>query len=627
MWRSPGLAFVAAWMSLALALVVPAAQRPETPQFRAGVEVVAVDVSVVDRDGRPVPDLKPADFTLTVDGKPRRLASAEFVSLATRGSAGRAAPASRPGVGEASDGFSTNERVQPGRLIVLAIDQGHLQPTSVPGAVAAATRFLAGLGPADQVALVAFPQGGPSVPFTTRHDRIQEALKRVAGKAVSARSTSRLSISEALSYSRSGESPMPGDPWAAVLQRECAGTTRTGATALDKACVEALQGEALSVAAFEQQVTANTLGVLTDIVERLGDIEGPKTLVLLSEGLVVGGERVGQDSQVGTASQVGQAAYKARVNIYVLQLDRAFLDSFSVEYRTPPLSAGAEGQVMAAGLETLAGAARGAMFKITASADRAFNRVTLETSAFYLLAFEPEPADRDGKPHNIRVRVQRPNVSVRSRAEFVVGGAPRSVRSAEEEVTSLLQSPVLASGLPLRVGTFTLRDAATLKPRVLVAVDIARGVTAPAAVAVGYAVVDGTGAPVGSYVKTESLKPFGIGDEACWKHAQAMLLNPGDYTLKFAAVDPQGRRGSVEHRMTVGIQRAGSAQVSDLLLLDPSGEGPGGSNPAISGTITTDAVTMYLEVYSAQAGRPGKATATFEVAGTAAGAAMFTRQS
>ncbi|MBE3135127.1 MAG: hypothetical protein IMZ55_16800, partial [Acidobacteria bacterium] len=416
-------------------------------------------------------------------------------------------------------------------------------------------------------------------------------------------------------------------PWAAVLQRECAGTTRTGATALDKACVEALQGEALSVAAFEQQVTANTLGVLTDIVERLGEIEGPKTLVLLSEGLVVGGERVGQDSQVGTASQVGQAAYKARVNIYVLQLDRAFLDSFSVEYRTPPLSAGAEGQVMAAGLETLAGAARGAMFKITASADRAFNRVTLETSAFYLLAFEPEPADRDGKPHNIRVRVQRPNVSVRSRAEFVVGGAPRSVRSAEEEVTSLLQSPVLASGLPLRVGTFTLRDAATLKPRVLVAVDIARGVTAPAAVAVGYAVVDGTGAPVGSYVKTESLKPFGIGDEACWKHAQAMLLNPGDYTLKFAAVDPQRRRGSVENRMTVGIQRAGSAQVSDLLLLDPSGEGPGGSNPAISGTITTDAVTMYLEVYSAQAGRPGKATATFEVAGTAAGAAMFTRQS
>ncbi|MBE3073142.1 MAG: VWA domain-containing protein, partial [Acidobacteria bacterium] len=313
MWRSLGLAFVAAWMSPAVALVVPAAQRPETPQFRVGVEVVAVDVSVVDRDGRPVPDLKPADFTLTVDGKPRRLASAEFVSLATRGSA-RAAPASRPGAGEASDGFSTNERVQPGRLIVLAIDQGHLQPTSVPGAVAAATRFLAGLGPADQVALVAFPQGGPSVPFTTRHDRIQEALKRVAGKAVSARSTSRLSISEALSYSRSGESPMPGDPWAAVLQRECAGTTRTGATALDKACVEALQGEALSVAAFEQQVTANTLGVLTDIVERLGEIEGPKTLVLLSEGLVVGGERIGQESQVGTASQVGQAAYKARVN-------------------------------------------------------------------------------------------------------------------------------------------------------------------------------------------------------------------------------------------------------------------------------------------------------------------------
>ena len=40
-----------------------------------------VDVSVIDRNGKPVPDLASGDFTLTVDGKPRRIASAQFISV------------------------------------------------------------------------------------------------------------------------------------------------------------------------------------------------------------------------------------------------------------------------------------------------------------------------------------------------------------------------------------------------------------------------------------------------------------------------------------------------------------------------------------------------------------------
>ena len=42
----------------------------QQPVFRAGVEAVAVDVVVVDRDGNPVTDLTVEDFTLQVDGKP-----------------------------------------------------------------------------------------------------------------------------------------------------------------------------------------------------------------------------------------------------------------------------------------------------------------------------------------------------------------------------------------------------------------------------------------------------------------------------------------------------------------------------------------------------------------------------
>ena len=50
------------------------AQTPATPQapaqtppvFRGGIDLVQVDVSVLDRDHRPVRDLTAADFTLRV---------------------------------------------------------------------------------------------------------------------------------------------------------------------------------------------------------------------------------------------------------------------------------------------------------------------------------------------------------------------------------------------------------------------------------------------------------------------------------------------------------------------------------------------------------------------------------
>ena len=42
------------------------------------------------------------------------------------------------------------------------------------------------------------------------------------------------------------------------------------------------------------------------------------------------------------------------------------------------------------------------------NADNAFARLALELSGYYLLGFEPESVDRDGKPHRIKVTVPGP---------------------------------------------------------------------------------------------------------------------------------------------------------------------------------------------------------------------------
>src|SRR5262245_5616834 len=102
--------------------------------FPTGVELIAVDVTGVDRAGSLLSDLAVADFELRVGGKTRRVVSAQLV---------RHAPPTEPGqlgaprvedtrtVGDESRPCSTNREAQVGRLIVLVPDVGSL---SVGGA-------------------------------------------------------------------------------------------------------------------------------------------------------------------------------------------------------------------------------------------------------------------------------------------------------------------------------------------------------------------------------------------------------------------------------------------------------------------------------------------------------------
>src|SRR6185436_18580391 len=141
-------AFAAATVVLSLGLhPVPAGSAQEPPVFGAGVEVVAVDVSVVDKDGRPVPDLAAGDFTLTVSGRPRRVVSAEFISEA--GAPPPDAPET-PFEPPTAD-YSTNEHAHRGRLVLLAVDQGNIPAGGGRATIAAAEKLLDRLGPFDQV--------------------------------------------------------------------------------------------------------------------------------------------------------------------------------------------------------------------------------------------------------------------------------------------------------------------------------------------------------------------------------------------------------------------------------------------------------------------------------------------
>ena len=55
--------------------------QPQAPVFRAGVELVALDVTVVDRDGKPVTGLKPEDFVVTLSGQVRPVRTFDYATF------------------------------------------------------------------------------------------------------------------------------------------------------------------------------------------------------------------------------------------------------------------------------------------------------------------------------------------------------------------------------------------------------------------------------------------------------------------------------------------------------------------------------------------------------------------
>ena len=67
-------------MAAAIALSTQLA-APDQTAFRAGVDVVRVDVSVLDRDRRPVRGLAAGDFEIFENGKPRPILALASVDV------------------------------------------------------------------------------------------------------------------------------------------------------------------------------------------------------------------------------------------------------------------------------------------------------------------------------------------------------------------------------------------------------------------------------------------------------------------------------------------------------------------------------------------------------------------
>ena len=546
------------WMTLGIGVTAHTAasppsqnQTPPQPQtkqpvFRAGVELLTVDATIVDRDGRQITDLAVTEFVVEVDGKPRPVVSAEYVKLvdppAPVGTTRKAPPPPE------NPFFSTNTRaVEKGRLIVLIVDEGNIRIGQGRDVMRSAAKFIDGLSPNDKVALAAIPRGA-LVDFTDNHERVREGLLATVGRATRFKGRFFMSLSEAIAAYEHSDSMLR----AQLILRECAAVLNNPVEATR--CEIEVEQEAGEYVNHMRRQTQDSLYGMREVLRSLAALEGPKAVILISEGLVLDG--LGSDVE-----EIAAVAADVRASLDVMLLDVPAVDVSESQRPTTPRE---DRERETTGLEMLAGTSRGAIHRVVASSDNAFGRIMRSLSGYYLIGVEATPADRDGRRHRISVKSNRRGTTVYSRRGFL---APMSAAASSpvEAVTRALRAPLTNNDVSMRLATWTYKEPGGAKVRLLVTAEIERAADQPLDYTAGFIVVDHNNRAISSTVEPRTLRESS-GAPGVAVFAGSILLDPGSYLLRFSAVDSEGRVGSVERRFDAWQMNATGMTVGDLLI-------------------------------------------------------------
>jgi VWFA-related protein len=301
---------ICAALICAVAIMPSRAAQETQPRFRARVDLLIVDVAAVDSRGRPVEDLRAGDFTVKVDGKVRPIVSAELVKV-ERGTT--------PAPVRPLDALiSTNQSPQNARRIVVAVDQTLITPGSLTPLLRTASQFVDRLAPSDYAAFIGFPEPGPRVDFTTDKGMVRQAMQSISIGQPAKIEAGLFDISLYEAFTITGEEgpqnssvvpggPPPGPTMMRVIERGCKDVPADQ-------CQRQIYSESLTIVATARQDATISLRALEALLKDLVPLDGPKSMVVFSAGIV------NEDPTV--LDEVAQLAAQARTTINVIAVER-----------------------------------------------------------------------------------------------------------------------------------------------------------------------------------------------------------------------------------------------------------------------------------------------------------------
>lgn len=554
-------------ITIALTITV-SAQQPQTPVFRAGVDVLTIQASVLDRNGKPIIDLTPGDFTVTLDGKPRHVRDARFY-----GDGGTEVVA---GAESIVPGPVTNSR-EDGHIVVFVVDRDSIAPGNEKVVHQAALTVIDGLGPADAIGVMSLP--GDRTTLTRNPLLAKMALSRLTGARPRIPQSREYNITwdEALGYEHR-------DPLtiAKVVERECPDVRQPDDT-LRNPCPPELEAYAREFLLTGRFRTQSVLLNLSSLAKQLSLMRGPKQIVFLS-----GGFPFGQDL-LPLYNRFATEAAEAQIAFYAVHLDGAGADlTIGKQQQATPYG----GPDFSGGMGTAATMTGGAFFSAGGSAAGLFDRVRTEMNNFYELAVEMEGSDVAATSLEIEVKVSRPGASIRNRRR-VLPPARLAANTSADPLSDLIKQPIDIGQVPIALSAYTMRgdDVSTL--RTIVGIE-AGSIVDDGPAEWAFAVYN-----EGNLIATGRQKLEG--GTGPWIAALSAKLLPGHYQLRAAVRDHAGRAGVVERALDVGLRGDAKVQFSDLLVgvadtdgrLQPASQIPkGAAISALFEVISADAATL-----------------------------------
>ena len=463
------------------------AQTPEPiqgPSFRTGIDLVAVDVSVVDQErttGR-------RSARAGLRGEDRRGSAARGLRRSGQGRCRGRAKAT----GRQDDRVSIRSNLTPpnGRRIVLAIDQVHIGTGSLRPVLDAASRFLDRLSPLDQVALVAYPEPGVRVDFTNDKVRLRRALQRLVGHAAAVHDET----SQHRRVRGDGD-PERRDEHALhrCRRRECPRLEQTSATTIGVSRRSTRNPWRWS---GRHATTPKTRSAgCVQLLEQLAKVEGPKLMILLSEGFLA------DDLELRSlATLAGEA--RTSINVLVVDLRQTDVTDAILGSRTRPRIDDSTCRVSKGSRRCRAEASSASR----AQASRSLSGWRPRSPPTTSLAWSNDRVTASADRHRIDVEVRRRDVTIRSRQAFVLSPARLAARAREAPEAALretLASPFAVSGLPLRATTFAQQDPESDKVRLVVAAQVGEAGAEPGAYPVGFIVVNNENQVAASFLERD----------------------------------------------------------------------------------------------------------------------------
>jgi VWFA-related protein len=388
--------------ALALWVSFPSARQSvqRRPSFRAGVELIYVNVVVRDGSGNIVRNLKKEDFTLVEDDKAQAITAFDFEEVPSEAmpAAEPAAPvqpilkaeaAPKPAHAPAAPAAAASKPepidLKNRRLVVLLFDSSSMQPEELERAIASGHDYLARrLTPADLVAIASVGSTLQIVQdFTADRETLSAALDRFSG-------VDTVGFQE--------------------------GTTLTGEeTDAD--------GFVADESEFNIFNTDRRLAAIEQLSDALAPIQQKKSIVYFSSGVTQRGE----DNQVQLRVAIDRAV-KANVSIY--PVDTRGLTAI-VPGGSASQSSGRGGSSMFSGrgvsqqfasqsasqdtLVALASDTGGKAFLDTNDFAGVYTKVIGDTSAYYLIGYSSTNPARDGRFRRIKVRLNKSGLKVEHR--------------------------------------------------------------------------------------------------------------------------------------------------------------------------------------------------------------------